>query len=239
MVRAPKKRQSKRRFGPGRNQLVAAKVQRGRVPHNLWIRYSPRNRCDVILKSDAEDAHFCWVEGDESIATYELEPEPVSVVIDGRLHTTQFDARVELRSGVIELREVKLSEANLDAREQVQLKTQSRVAEMLGFRYVRITRDTLDEHQRLIANWRCALAFLTACRSLVLDPKVEELVQRLRTARRPLSMEQLLLDADPIEQPARIAALLQGVQSGRLRSDLDRNPLCASTVFTLREAPHD
>lgn len=239
MVRASRKRQSKRRFGPGRNQLLDAQARRGRGPYNLWIRYSPRNRCDVVLKSDPEDEHFCWVEGDESVAAYELEPAPVSVVINGRLHTTQFDARVELRTGVIELREVKPSNADLDAREQVQLATQSHVAAMLGFRYVRVTRDTLDEHRQLIANWRCGLAFLTACRSLVLDPQVEEFVQRLGAARRPLSLEQLLLGVDPIEQPARIAALLQGLQSGRLRSNLDGNPLCASTVFALREAPND
>lgn len=224
---------ARRHFGPGRNALLKAQAARGKRPNNLWLHYSPRNRKDVILRSDVEFDHFCCLEGDEEIARYELEPEPVIVVMEGEPCRTQFDARVDLRSGIIQMRETKDSDAALDARELSQRDKQRTIATAAGFEYVRHTRESLAAHRVLIENWRCAISFLAACRSLVLEPRMSEIIERVRAAGEPLSLEQLLVDVDRNEHPVHIAALMQALQVGQLRSDLAVHPFCGQSTFTL------
>lgn len=62
------------RFGPGRSRLRKIAGERGRQSFNIWYHYSPRLRRDVVLRSDVEFEHFCFVEGDEAVSRYELEP---------------------------------------------------------------------------------------------------------------------------------------------------------------------
>lgn len=227
------RKSSRRRFGPGRNALLKAQGARGKRPNNLWLHYSPRNRKNVILRSDVEFDHFCYVEGDEEVAHYVLEPEPIIVVMEGEPCRTQFDARVELRSRKVQMREVKDSDADLDARELSQRDKQRAIATAAGFEYVRITRESLAAHRVLIDNWRCAISFLAACRSLVLEPRMSALVGRVRAAGQPLTLEQLLVDMDRSEHPVHIAALLQALQTGQLRSDLAVRPFCNLSTFML------
>lgn len=108
---------SKRVFGPGRNRLLRTQKARGHSLFNIWYHYSGRLRRDVILKSDVEFDHFCWLEGDSRVLRYELEPDPVIVDVQGEPARTQFDARVYLRDARPQLREVKDSEAHLTPRE--------------------------------------------------------------------------------------------------------------------------
>lgn len=226
------------RFGPGRNALLRAQLGRGRRTYNLWVHWSPRLRKLLIFRSDVEFDHFCWVEGDETVASYIPEPEPLIVNLNGELHKTQFDARVTLRGGTVQLREIKDSDAHLDPREETQRDSQRAIAIAAGFEYMRITREVLVEHQILIENWRRALAFLSACRYLVLDSKVNALVRRARAAEQRLSLEQLLVGTDACDQPTYTAAVLQAVQSGLLRSDLASHPLSARSAFWPTEWRH-
>src|ERR1700733_6337359 len=95
---------AKKRFGPGRSRLRQAQGGRRHQLFNLWYHYSSRLRCDVILKSDVEFAHFCWLEGGPSVLRYELEPAPVIVALGMESRRTQFDTLVEFRAERPQLR---------------------------------------------------------------------------------------------------------------------------------------
>jgi len=97
----------KKRFGPARSDLLDKHAARGHQHFNLWYHYSARLQRDLIFSSDAEFEHFCWLEGDPQVLTYEPQPEPLTVAIGSNVHRTQFDACVELRGQRPELREVK------------------------------------------------------------------------------------------------------------------------------------
>lgn len=227
----------RRRFGPGRSRLRQAQGARRHQLFNLWYHYSPRLRRDVVLKSDVEFAHFCWLEGDASVLRYELEPAPIIVAIGPESHRTQFDALVEFRGGRAQLREVKTAEGNLSAREVTQREAQERAAQAAGFDYVRITRESLAPHAQLIRNWRCALACQASCRELVLKSQCVELVARVR-AEGLTTFEGALRHTDAAMRSIYLAALFRCLQEAELASDLHSKPLCAASQIWIPEPSH-
>lgn len=229
---------SRRSFGPARNRLLRAQQGRGRSLFNLWYHYSGRLKRDVILRSDVEFDHFCWLEGSPEVLRYELEPEPVILSVEAQPTRTQFDAWVQLRGASRpQLREIKDSEETLTPRERVQREAQERAAVAAGFDYVRITRTDLLPHQQLIRNWRSALAFIAAARELVLTPYRAELSRSLQRARR-VSLESLLAGTDPALRPIYLAAVFAALQECAFSSDLERQPLCAATTIWIGEDEH-
>src|SRR3569832_530236 len=100
-------RPTRRSFGPGRSRLRQAQGGRRHQLFNIWYHYSSRLQRDVVFCCDVEFAHFCWLEGSENISRYELEPDPVVVVVDDQPQRTQFDALVEFRDRPPQLREIK------------------------------------------------------------------------------------------------------------------------------------
>jgi hypothetical protein len=235
--RADKSDSRKRGFGPGRSRLRQAQGARRHGLFNLWYQYSPRLRRDVVLRSDVEFAHFCWLEGEPNVLRYELEPVPVMVAMGDESRRTQFDAFVEFRRGRPQLREIKTDEANLSAREIVQREAQERAAATAGFDHVHVTQEDLAKHVQLIRNWRCALAYQAACRELVLEPYCAELLHILQVQRRS-TFEVALRETDPTMRPIYLAALFRCLQEARLASDLDSKPLCAASQVWVVEVEH-
>jgi len=219
----------KKRFGPGRSVLRKAAQDRGRQSHNLWYHYSARLRRDVVLKNDLAFAHFCLLEGDPRVSSYELDPEPIAVVIGHETRTIEYHALVTLRDGPPEIRILEskktLEENALPAGQSVE-----RAATQAGFRCVRITAELLAPYQQLIANWRCALAFLASCRGVNLKPYATNIETRCRGLHRS-TIEELLHGTNAIERPLYQAALFTCLQSASLLSDLDEKPLCASSLI--------
>jgi hypothetical protein len=228
---ATRKQASKqKRFGPGRNTLLSAQQTRGRKIFNIWKQYSGRNCKEVILKSDTEFNHFCLVEGDEEIASYQLEPEPIIVLIDNQPTRTQFDALCVMRNGSPQLREISDNDQKLDSRKLLQREAQIAAARRIGYEYVRMTSETLEEHEVLIDNWRRALRALSQCRHLVLQPLREE-VMRIVARHAPCTLELMLGDTDIAYRTNYHAAIFQCLQRGQLRSDLNSKPLAANSLF--------
>ena len=225
----------KKIFGPGRSRLRQAQGERRHGLFNLWYHYSSRLQRDVVLKSDVEFAHFCWLEGDPRVLRYELEPAPVIVATGIESRQTQFDALVEFRADRPQLREITSDESNLSPREIARREAQGLAAIAAGFDYVYITRATLAKHDQLIRNWRCAIAYQAACRELVLEPQCAELAEVLRV-RRHSALEDALRQTDPAARPVYLAALFRCLQDALLASDLDLNPLCATTQVWVPEA---
>jgi hypothetical protein len=230
---ATRKQASKqKRFGPSRNSLLSAQQIRGRRIYNIWKHYSARNGKDVILKSDAEFDHFCWVEGDEEISSYELEPEPLVVLVNNQPTRTQFDALCMMRTGSPKLREISDNDELLDARKLLQREAQIEAARRIGYEYERITRETLEQHSILIDNWRRALSDLSACRHLVLQPLCDQ-VMRILERHSPCALEAVLCDTDPVYRSNYLAAIFRCLQRGQLRSDLSSKPLSARSLVWL------
>jgi len=229
---------SKKRFGPQRSDLLDKHAARGRQHFNLWYHYSARLKRDLIFSSDAEFEHFCWLEGDPKVLTYELQPAPLIVAVGSDVHRTQFDARVERRGARPEFREVKETDVEPSIREQHQTEAQLIAANRAGFDYRRITRADLDEHRQLIQNWRRALAFLAACRDLVITPFRDELMSRFRD-RPHTTLGELLLGTDPALHPVYLSASFSALQNNLLTSDLSSTPLCANTKLVLRDDSHE
>lgn len=229
--------QHRRRFGPGRSFLRQAVRERGRRAHNLWYHYSPRLQRDVILKSDVEFAHFCWVEADPQVSRYQLEPPAVTVVVGTEAVRTRFDAFVEFRAAPPELREIKVAEESLSESEVKQKAAQVQAATDAGFRYVRITKQDLAPHALLIRNWRCALAHQAACRGLLLAPFEEEILAAARLSKNS-SLEELLRKTNPDLRGRFLAALFGLLQTARVHSDISTKPLCAATRLWLPEVGH-
>jgi hypothetical protein len=225
----------KKTFGPGRSQLRKAQSARQHGLFNLWYHYSPRLQRDVVLKSDVAFAHFCWLEGDPSVLRYELDPDPVIVASGTDSRRTQFDALVEFRTGRPQLREIRSDESKASPREVVQCEAQESAASAAGFDYLPITRAALAPHDQLIRNWRCALAFQAACRELILDPYCAEIFSILKVRRRS-TIENALRQTDPVTRPIHLAALFRSLQEGVLASDLDSQPLCATTQVWVPES---
>jgi len=228
----------KKRFGPARSDLLDKHAARGHQQFNLWYHYSARLQRDLIFSSDAEFEHFCWLEGDPQVLTYEPQPEPLIVAVGSNVHRTQFDACVELRGQRPELREVKEADLGLSVREENQREAQLIAANQAGFTYRRITRVDLDEHRQLIQNWRRALAFMAACRDLVLIPFRDELMERFRD-RSHSTIRELLLGTDPALEPIYLSAIFLALQHYLLTSDLDSAPLCANTKLMFHKDRHD
>ncbi|MDP9014230.1 MAG: hypothetical protein M3O41_16530 [Pseudomonadota bacterium] len=213
-------------FGPGRSRLRQAQGERRHALFNLWYHYSPRLQRDVILKSDIEFAHFCWLEGDPSVVRYELEPDPIIVSTGTKSRQAHFDVLVEFRANKPQLREIKSDETDLLPSEIARREEQTVAATTAGFDYGMITHATIAEHRQLIANWRCALAYQAACRELVLEPQRAELAEIFRLQRH-CTVDVALRETDPAMRSVYLAALFKCLQDGKLASDLELKPLCA------------
>jgi hypothetical protein len=236
-MREKKESRPRKRFGPGRNNLLRAQEGRGKRFYNIWQVYSGRLCRDLILKSDAEFDHICLMEGDEAIAAYVPEPEPIIVSIAGEMSRTQFDARVHRYVGPVQLREVKHTFNPDNVREQQQFEAQRQIAEAAGFEYVRVSLEDLEKHRQLIKNWRRALSFLSACRSIALEPYCQEIL-RLFVPGVRISLGPLVAAAESNLSSVYVASALRLVQDGTLHSDLHERPLCAVSQFWLRETPN-
>lgn len=184
-----------------------------------------------------EFAHFCWLEGEPNVLRYELEPAPFMTAMADESRQTQFDALVEFRRGRPQLRGIKTDDANLSARETVRREALERAAATAGFDYMHVTQEDLASHGQLIRNWRCALAYLAACRELVLEPHCAELMNILEVQRRS-NVEVALRKTDPTMRPIYLAALFRCLQEARLASDLDSKPLCAASQVWVVEVEH-
>jgi len=220
-----------KRFGPGRSRLQQIAGARGHSLNNLWYHYSPRLHRDVVLKGDLAIDHFCWIEGDERVARYELDVE-ITAQVDGVSQRVCCDALVEFRDGSPpESRELRHENPRSLIDEQSPL---NKAALATGHRYLCVTRSMLASHAIHIKNWRCALASLAAARDLfVLESACKEIVEIVSRERR-CSIGALLAQLNPALRPEYLAALFRCLQDARLTSDLSSAPLCDdSLVFGL------
>ena len=220
--------QTGKRIGPGPNNYLQLKDSRGAGYTDNWFAYSTRMDRKVALKSDNEWEHFLWLEGDPSIAWFELEPLPCIVIVDGEQVSTQFDALVKFRSGIHQYREVSDDDAKLDSRKREQRDAQIKAAGQRGFDYRRITKKDLQNNVQLIKNWSTARAALESCRGLDLISLRREIVSELRRLGR--CTLDAIVKRDP-SSPERLAALLRAIQLGEVQSDLEYAPLCAKTII--------
>lgn len=229
--------QQKRKFGPGRSALRKAVQDRGKRIHNLWYHYSPRLKQDVILRCDAAFLHFCLLEADPTVVCYELDPNPIAVVLANRSLEVNFDARVEFRNAQPELRIVGPADAALDEAGRQKRAAEEAAAARSGFKFATVTAELLNAHALLIRNWRCALAYQAACRDAMLAAYTQELVEVARIRRR-CSIGELLQETNPELRAEYLAALFSAIQNAELGSDIAEKPLCLNTEIWIAGVAH-
>src|SRR5690242_19920567 len=99
-MRSPvrRSRSTRKKFGPGRTAFLEKNDKPASPAANIWYHYSGRLRADVLIAGDQRFAHFCFLEGDESIQAYELNPPPLCYDQAGQPVQVQFAAQVTHRS---------------------------------------------------------------------------------------------------------------------------------------------
>jgi hypothetical protein len=221
-----------------RGKLADAYGQRGHNASNLWYGYSPRNDCDVILRSDLEWDHFVLTESDPRIKNVDFAPEPVVAVLsDGTAYSTTLDAVVTYVDEKIEWREIKPAAEfgnNEATRTRRQKESQTIAAENAGVAYTRWSELEIYSNPLKLENWRRVLAWMSAAREYALAPYCTEIAAHLhaRPGIRLATLEDLV---DELLFPLYVAAAFQGVQKGQFIADLDVKPLSRETTLKLKE----
>jgi hypothetical protein len=105
-------------FRSHRQKLLAAAAARGREANNIWSAYSTKIGKDCVLISDPEYLNFVWMEGDPSIASFEIETDLYLVDADESEGATYPDAIISYLDGRREWREVKALEDSKDSDER-------------------------------------------------------------------------------------------------------------------------
>lgn len=205
---------------------------------NLWIHYSARLRRDVMLCSDAHFDHFCWLEGDPQVHSYELAPSPQLIADDEEVEPMRVHALVRLRGSRPQLHDVFEEVPEHLPPDVKRLERFKTAVDAAGFDYVCITRGDLARREQLIVNWRRALPFLAACRDVVLQTRCNE-ISFIARAEGTQTLKEILAATDPVLEPIYVAAILSCLQQGWLCSDLDTKPLCLNTrVWRHKEDCH-
>ena len=223
---------TKKTFRSHRQKIIDAKLERGKRAHNIWTAYSMKIGKDVILIGDAEYCNFVWLEGDPTVASFELETDLFLADKDESHGATYPDAIVIFKNENLrqQWREVKSEEDSFksDSRDFRQKNIQKRITEELGLDYVRVPPSLLKEHWQFICNWRRAVPFLSAARHLDLQ-KYETELSAFIDFKSSVTLRECILQYRKEIQPMAIAGVLRCAQRGLIRTDLAKFNLGPST----------
>jgi putative transposase len=206
--------------------LSEASKDRGKKVYNLWYLFSPKCRSDVVLKGDAEICNLWMMELDPRVATYKIgEPTGIATLQEGA-RATIFDADIQLRGGVRELREVKpyddLPLRSDDLRAHLQKEAQEQIAASLNATYRRVGPTDFRREAALIGSAKIAVASLSAVRLHSIEPQHASLMAFMCNRSR-WSAEELLGQVEWAERALLEAAVFRAIARGELLSDVAEN----------------
>lgn len=195
--------------------------KRGRHPSNIWIFDSPKNEKRISIQGDVAFMHIVLLEGDVSVISYDVEPEPVYSVIDGETRQTKLDAIVRFRDGHEEWWEFKRSKdigAGRQGRSKAQLSAQAQAAQVAGIKYEIKTENNLRGREILFDNWLTLCAAMTRARTCATFTEEYQLRRTLNAVRRTTFGS--LLSCPDIDPALMIAAVARNLAAGTLKTDL-------------------
>jgi hypothetical protein len=216
-----------------RGKLADAYEARGGQQNILWLHYSAKARSDVALCSDLEYGHFLLVESDPLIDKVNYAPAKQVARIAGEVFATIVDAEVQTKNGEVTWREVKYSgdlaegEAN---RANLQILIQQQAARDTAVRHEVLTEKEIFACPQRIRNWHRVMVWLAAAREWALHDYATKVAILMRRHGR-IEFHEALSLGDTEHASLYGAALLQEVQRGTFRSDLEARPLTARSIF--------
>lgn len=219
-------------FRSHRQKLLAAAAARGRQVNNIWSVYSTKIGKDCVLISDPEYLNFVWMEGDPSIASFEIETELYVVNSAASDGATYPNAIVSYFDGRREWREVNALEdsKNNDERDLRQKRIQERITKDLSYDYLRITPALLKQHWQFLSNWRRAVPFLAAARHLDWSRYADE-AHAFVHKNEQVTLGDFMVSYEKVQQPLAIAGALRCAQQGKILTDLAKLPLGPETFL--------
>ncbi|WP_139032112.1 hypothetical protein [Comamonas thiooxydans] len=215
--------------------LRSALRMRGKSVGSITYFYSAKNDQDVVFSSDLEFAHGLLLEADETVKSYDVDPDRVIAFIEGKGYLgSKPDAIVKLWSGRTRYVEVKYLEDQRRKRAVLQAEIQKRVADSVNADWCWFSEKDVQAKNRLLHDWLHIAPVLAQSRVEVKSRWEHLMKWVLEASREATTLGNLKrCTHDPWELVFSTTVLL--VQLGKLRSDLEMRPLSAETMIAPRD----
>lgn len=217
------------------NALRSALRKRGKSVGTITYFYSAKNDRDVVFSSDLEFAHGVLLEADETVKSYDVDPDRVIAFVEGAGYLgSKPDAIVKLWSGQTCYVEVKYLDEQGQGRAVLQAEIQKRAADSVNAGWRWFSEKDVHAKDRLLHDWLHIAPVLAQSR-IEVKARWEYLGKwMLEATRAGTTLGDLQKCAeDPWELV--FSATFRLVQLGKLRSDLEMRPLSAATVIAPRD----
>lgn len=215
--------------------LRSALKMRGRGVGTITYFYSAKNERDIVVPSDLQCALALSLEADESIKSWDSDPERIIALVEGEGHIgSKPDAIANHWSGRVGYIEAKYLNDQGKEHSVFQAETQRRAAELVGAEWSCFSEDDVRAQERLLHDWLQIAPVLSHTRYAV-KARWEWLVNFVsKAARKGTTLGELRRRSeDPWELV--FSASFRLVQLGFLRTDLVKQPLSPATVLEYRE----
>lgn len=208
-----------------RGQLQKDYRARGKSRYSLWYAYSPKAGADVVLHGEPQYYHFLLVESDPNVvsADYVVQEKASRVVGEELGRLVDVELRMADASVVWRCVRAEVSSALTTRVSNLQLLVSQRVHKELPDRVELLTMAEIAVNPLRIQNWNRVLPYLGQARAWPLDEFANDVATLLHT-RQEVALCDVLTLSELEREALYIAALLQGVQFGRFRSDLNEKP---------------
>lgn len=208
-----------------RGKLQQDYAGRGKSKFRLWYAYSPKAQADVVLNGDPQYFHFLLVESDPDVrsASYDVQARAMRIV--GEELGQTINAELHLADGSVVWRCVRSEDtpALATRMDHLQLLITQRVHQELPARVELRTAEDIVRQPVRLQNWNRLLPYLAQARAWPLHEFSNDVVALLHT-REEVALCDVIALAEHGKEALYVAALLQGVQLGRYRSDLNEKP---------------
>jgi hypothetical protein len=218
--------------------LRAAFAKRGKGVGTITYFYSAKNERDLVFPSDLQFAHGLLLEADESVKSYESDPDRVIAYIEREGYVgSKPDAIVTLWSGRTRYDEAKYVGDRSTEHAQLQAETQRRAAEAVGASWTWFSEEDVLSKDRLLHDWIHIAPVLNQAR-IDVKARWNYLASWVLEATRNVATlgELKRLAQDPWELV--FATTFGLVQRGRLRTNLEAHPLSAATEVAPKAPRH-
>lgn len=215
-------------------QLRAALKKRGKGVGSITYFHSAKNDRDIVLSSDLEFAHALFLEADETVRSYDVDPDRVSAYVKGRGYVgSRPDTLITRHTGRLCMVEVKYEQDKTIERVLIQADVQARAAAQLDADWAWFTDKDARHYERLINDWLHISPVLHQTRwdvAAIWEQLSHEVVDQVCCG--PLTLA-ALRDRHKDSWSLVFSTAWRLVQRGLLASDLLNRPLGPGTTLTL------
>lgn len=215
-----------------RSGIKNAYRARGHRNNNLWLTYSPKTDRDCLITSDLELVHWlCFLEFSDSVATFQLQPDPLSLPDGHSIRSLHYQALVTYRDGRLELHEVRSSSrAPHDVLELTQAAKLSIGSPTATFRV--FDEEKLRAAAPVAVRWLTAISYAAAIRERECHPESTALAVFINRVREG-TVRDILEGLVDYDESVVVGVLIRFVIRGSVHVDLSARCLGYSTWWRL------